>query len=422
MALVTFKDLENPFKISLLSHAVPALVGDFGIGKTQWVKSQADAMSMHFITIECALLKEGEIGGLPYITEDARTKIDAMEYIQKAIAKMKTCTSEDDRNKVLALMDKKLKEYNKELKSTLVYATHYVLKQILAWTQEDPNKGIILFMDEFNRPETPVMQELMNIILNREINGIKIPDNVYVVLAMNPSNKFTDFKNSTYITNDLDPAQLDRLRPFFIKADPEVWLNWATAVINEETGETRIAPEICEFIASNPEVLSVPDSTDDICPSARSWERLSDSYKVWKTFKGASKADLGLIARGDLGTTVALQFTQFLENCDNPLIKAEEVFEQGYKKLPEKLLKQYAGESLPRMLMTMKNLIRYCLKNNKKYATNLPLLVQMITAMPRDMMVMTMATILNDHYALHNKLIKYSDYLDAFSNLDLLID
>ena len=46
----------------------------------------------------------------------------------------------------------------------------------------------------------------------------------------------------------------------------------------------------------------------------------------------------------------------------------------------------------------------------------------MITAMPRDMMVMTMATILNDHYALHNKLIKYSDYLDAFSNLDLLID
>ena len=419
--MLTLKEIKNPVIISLLSHAVPAIVGYHGIGKTQLVKQIADELGYHMTTLECGLLKEGEAGGLPYIKDEGKD-VDLVEYIQKAVAKSKKVTTADDKDKIFALLDKKLKEVKVQNSQTLVYATHHVLKQIMEWTEEDPNKGIILFLDEFNRAEPAVMQECMNLILNREINGLVLPDNVYLVIAMNPSNKFSDFKNSTYMTNDMDLAQLDRLRPFFVDGDAEVWLDWATKVINEETGETRIAPEVCEFIASNPDMLNQPESTEDTAPSSRSWERLSQSYKIWKSFKGATQADLATIARGDLGPTVALQFTQFLANCENPLIKPQEIFEQKYKNVPEKLLRQFSGEPFPRMLMTIKNCIRYVLKNNKKYATNLPLLIEMITAMPRDMMVMTMSTILNDHYSLHQKLVKYPEYLDAFSNLDLLID
>ena len=50
-------------------------------------------------------------------------------------------------------------------------------------------------------------------ILNRNINGWELPDNVRLILAMNPSNNFSEFKsfkNSDYITTDMDKAQLDR--------------------------------------------------------------------------------------------------------------------------------------------------------------------------------------------------------------------
>ena len=421
MALLTLKEIKNPVIISLLSHAVPALVSYHGIGKTDFVKQIASELGFHMVTLECGLLKEGEAGGLPYIKDEGKD-VNLVEYVQKAIVKSRKVDTVEDKDKIFAVLDKKLKEVQVSNEQTLVYAAHHVLKQIMDWTNEDPNKGIILFLDEFNRSENAVMQECMNLILNREINGLVLPDNVYLILAMNPSNKFSDFKNSTYMTNDMDLAQLDRIRPFFIKGDAEVWLEWATQIVDEETGATKIEPEICEFIASNPEALNQPESTDDIAPSSRSWERLSHSYKIWKTFKGATQADLKTIARGDLGPTVALQFTQFLENCEHPLIKPQEVFEMKYKNVPQKLLNQFAAEPFPRMLMTIKNCIRYCLKNNKKYAANLPLLIEMITAMPRDMMVMTMSTILNDHYSLHQKLVKYPEYLDAFSNLDLLIN
>ena len=38
----------------------------------------------------------------------------------------------------------------------------------------------MLFIDELNRCEHAVQQELMNLILNREINGFKMPEEVRV--------------------------------------------------------------------------------------------------------------------------------------------------------------------------------------------------------------------------------------------------
>ena len=58
----------------------------------------------------------------------------------------------------------------------------------------------MLFIDEINRAEHAVQQELMNLILNREINGFLLDDRVRIIAAMNPEDSFD------YQTIDMDPA------------------------------------------------------------------------------------------------------------------------------------------------------------------------------------------------------------------------
>ena len=106
------------------------------------------------VSIDGNLLKEGEIGGLPTI-EEYEVKDDFGN-----ISKQKAT----------------------------VYAIHTKLKKI----DEEINKGrnVLLFIDEINRCEHAVQQELMNLILNREINGYNLPSSVKILAAMNPSGKY----------------------------------------------------------------------------------------------------------------------------------------------------------------------------------------------------------------------------------------
>ena len=287
----------------------------------------------------------------------------------------------------------------------------------------------------------------MNLILNREINGWKLPENVHLLVAMNPSNGFEEFKTAgdiDYMTNDIDKAQLDRLRLFFIGADISTWVDWAmtpvlagTKTVNGETVETyttRIHQDIVEFISTNPECLNQPESTDDITPSSRSWERLSKTYALYKTGKGYTEQDLFNIARGDLGRTVATQFTQFLRDNTDPIIKPQEIFIPNetkvkvgnknvttYKPLTEEQIKRIrSGNTYPRMMMIVKNCLRYLIENkNNKYMAER--MVDVITLLPRDLMSMVMVSIFKEHRNTHNALCNYDKYIDEYSSLERLV-
>ena len=439
MALLTISQALNPVKLSLLSGTVPALVGWHGIGKTQLARQIADSLGWKFYNIDVNLLKEGEIGGLP-VTSESSAALDELPMfltrLVKTVDKMEK--NEDTINKITSTLKNKIGEIKaaEDRKIVTKYAIFHVLADIKKYCDENPEAHVLLFLDEFNRAENVVMQEVMNLILNRNINGFKLPENVHLLLAMNPSGnfeEFRDYKNADYMTNDMDKAQLDRFRLFFIDGDVTAWTDWAMAIINEETAETRIHPDIVEFIANNPDVLNMPESQADVSPSSRSWERLSDTYKMWKTMKGFTAADLFNIARGDLGSTVAVQFTQFLQDNANPLIKPEEIFiaekvKQGnknvtvYKELSEDQIKRIrGGNTYPRMMMVVKNCIRYVVQNkhNKAMAERL---VDVICLLPKDLMTMVMMEIFHNQRKLHNILCDFDKYLDTFDALDKLID
>ena len=72
---------------------------------------------------------------------------------------------------------------NKNMVKRTVYAVHTKLIEIDRALEEDDDRGILLFIDEINRCEHSVQQELMNIILNREINGYNLSSKVDIIAA-----------------------------------------------------------------------------------------------------------------------------------------------------------------------------------------------------------------------------------------------
>lgn len=205
---------------------VPLIIGESGIGKTALVHELAKKNNYSLVTIDANLLKEGEIGGLPTVSG-----------------------------------------------GKTIYATHYKLIEISKAVDEE--KDVLLFVDELNRCEHAVQQELMNLILNREINGYSLSKNVNIIAAMNPSSKYGNFRDSEYQVVDMDPAQEDRFVWIEMDSDIKEWIRWGM-------GKGGIHEDIIEFLSAFPEYLHTPDSKENLKATPRSWERVSKAYKLYR--------------------------------------------------------------------------------------------------------------------------------------------
>ena len=165
---MNFNDTLKSAELVIATNEVPLIVGESGIGKTALAKTLARKHGWSFVVIDGNLLKEGEIGGLPTV-EEYRIK--------------------DSKGRAVS-------------KKATIYAVHTKLREIDNLILK--GKEVLLFIDEINRCEHSVQQELMNLILNREINGYKLHDKVKILAAMNPSSKYgSDFD---YQVVDMDAA------------------------------------------------------------------------------------------------------------------------------------------------------------------------------------------------------------------------
>ena len=223
-----FSEAISTIELVLESGSVPLIIGEAGIGKTSLVKRICKSDNYYLVNIDANLLKEGEIGGLP-VVENGRTK----------------------------------------------YATHYKLIEMEEAIENSNYDGVLLFIDELNRCEHAVQQELMNLILNREINGYKLADKVKIVAAMNPSNKYDGFEDSDYQVVDMDKAQEDRFVWIELDSDIKEWIKWAMS------DDGNIHDHIIEFLSTFPEYLSTPNSKETIKATPRSWERVAKAYSIY---------------------------------------------------------------------------------------------------------------------------------------------
>ncbi|WP_459479326.1 AAA family ATPase [Clostridium saccharoperbutylacetonicum] len=357
-----YSECLNTVDLIVAANDVPLIIGESGVGKTSLVKQIAKDNGDYLVTIDANLLKEGEIGGLP-IVENGVT----------------------------------------------IYATHNKLQEIQKVLKDDEKRNVILFIDELNRCDHAVAQELMNLILNREINGYILSDKVKVIAAMNPSNKNEGFYNSRYDVVDMDPAQEDRFVWVRLDSDIKEWINWGMS----DNGD--IHEHIIEFLSTFPEYLHTPDSEETIKATPRSWERVSKAYNIYLKNKEKYSFDTFFnVVKGNVGIDIGNDFSSFLTNLKKPLISVEDIFNNEV--LNFELKDRIEKESHSRLYIVVKNSLKYLEVHNIE--KNLKLFSEFLNLYPRDLRLGIMKEIKRDYSkTVYKQLLETEEFLDSFFNI-----
>lgn len=366
---MNFIDTLKSVELVLSTEEVPLVVGESGIGKTALAKKLAKDNDWSLIVIDGNLLKEGEIGGLP--TVESYISIDS--------------------------------NGNKVEKKTTIYAVHNKLREIDE--EISKNKSVLLFIDEINRCEHTVQQELMNLILNREINGYKLHENVKILAAMNPSSKYgSDFD---YQVVDMDAAQENRFVWLNMEPDYTVWLKWAI--------DAGIEQKVIEFISTFPEYLNKVNE-DDVRATPRSFERVSKSYKIYKENKDSiPKAIFLNVIKGNVGRIIAEEFVSFIESDSSPLISFEDIFSGD--SLDESVIERIKNESHTRLYISAMNILKALelnMKDEDEAKYYIARLVEFLKVYPIDLMVGIMKDIKNSYSEVYKRAIENEEFVEAY--------
>ncbi len=368
---MNFNDTLKSVELVIETNEVPLIVGESGIGKTALAKTLARQREWSLVVIDGNLLKEGEIGGLPTVEE---------------------YTIKDEHGRVVS-------------KKTTIYAIHTKLREIDNLILE--GKDVLLFIDEINRCEHSVQQELMNLILNREINGYKLHYKVKILAAMNPSSKYgSDFD---YQVVDMDAAQENRFVWLNMESDAKGWIKWAS--------ENKVDRKVIEFISTFPENLHGINE-DDIRATPRSFERVSKSYKLYKENKDSIPRRVFLnVLRGNLGRIIAEQLMDFMESDNTALISPEEVFEEEV--LSEQVKIRISNESHTRLYLTGSNMINYISSKVEELEVAaikrvIDRFVEFLSFYPVDLMIGIMQDMRESQKKIYNFILENEDFVENY--------
>lgn len=365
---MNYIDTLKSVELVIATGEVPLLVGESGIGKTALAKQLAAENGWSLVVIDGNLLKEGEIGGLPMI---------------------ETYKGPDQQGLPT--------EYK-----TTVYAVHYKLREI----DEEVAGGntVLLFIDEINRCEHTVQQELMNLILNREINGYRLPENIKLLAAMNPSGKYGS--NFDYQVVDMDAAQENRFVWLYMEPDYRQWIDWAM--------DAELELKVIEFISTFPEYL-MKTNDNGISATPRSYERISKALQLYQEQKENIPRSVFLnVLKGNVGDMIAAELIGFIESDHKPLLSYEDVFGAS---MTDAVIEQLRSESHTRLYLVARNILKTLEAKLPQAASNIDSditrLIEFLKLYPVDLRV----GIMKDIKSSFRKVYQYAIENEAFVEL-----
>lgn len=427
MATINFKEaiisVEAELKYNKIK--VPVVMSYHGIGKTAIAHDIGKRMEAKVFVIEGGLLKEGELGGLPTVVGGSdNSEFDT--FMNKLIKKAKTSTEEEK----LKLFQLAIKKYaaesaqsGKALPNT-VYATFWILAEIDQYLAEDPNNKVLIAFDEINRAERAVMQESMNLVLAKNINGWVVDTDRVAIMAMaNPSGEFEEFKDTNYDVQEFDDAQASRFTWFFVHPDLPMWVSYASEL--NENGVQRVHPDIIEFLTTKEEYFHNHNAHEKITANPRSWEAFSQVY-TGLTGEGISP-DSPIVfncARGGLGASAATAFCGYMAGNRSPLISYKDIFTETAIKneeVDEKMAECINTESFNRMTAAFERIFKGIERKDYKLTDKeVPVLATAITSTKGDLMVAIMRKLYADYRSIHNKLKTHRPYIQTFMEKERL--
>lgn len=261
-----FKDVKKAVELVVSSGNVPNIIGLQGIGKSDLVRGFAKEKGYGFFEVTCSLMQEGDLA-MPYISK----KADGSQEVSYAI-----------NNIILNVIESS--------------KTHEI---------------VILFLDEFNRASAQVQSELMNLVLQREIVGVRLPENVRLVLAMNPSSDMEGFDDTSYSVNFSDSAMMGRVVSITMEANLNDWLEYAE---QEVDGTKVVHPDVIGFLRSNPKLFSTVEEYGRINNTPRGWKRASDIYYKFEDSDDISLNLLQEVLSGTLEKSSVLMFVKYIKD------------------------------------------------------------------------------------------------------------
>ncbi len=211
-----FKDPSND------GNPTPFIWGSFGIGKTDVVKSLAKEHGCVMILVNLSLRDPVDFIGLPSI-EKGRTVFNLPQFFP------------DENPK-----DESLK------------------------------KGI-LFFDEMNRANGPVLSSSLQLVLSRELENYKLPKGWMLVAAGNRSIEAPE-------VTDLGGALANRVSHMNLVPDVKSWSNWAE--VQKDKEGPMIDYTFISFLMQNKEYFhSFTGDPNSPWPSPRSWSQAALNYR-----------------------------------------------------------------------------------------------------------------------------------------------
>jgi hypothetical protein len=370
------------------------LDGPHGLGKSAICRQAAKDLGGECLTIEGGSLKEGEITGLPIASKDAdgNTEVRFVPYITTSkIAKLEravynkakttgflngTVRLDDKGNtiygknvipgksefeKVLDGEDNKYK-FGEELPADIkleLMKTHEIMP-------------VVLFIDEMNRTDNQTMKEMMNIVLNRSINGYDFPWWVFIVSAINPCGQ-----DSVYSTNEMDAAQRDRFLKIKISASFGEWSEYAIHHnLNDDYIIALSTVADKDFTVSDGKGYNESDS-EDMTPSPRSHEICAYIIDSTSAIDSSgffdneelknSEADVRTLVQGKIGVKAGSDVLKSIRNKANYIDPAAILTGKSNKLDPEIADRIRKMATLPQRILS-KNVLNYVSRTAIKYA------------------------------------------------------
>lgn len=225
-------------------------------------------------------------------------------------------------------------------------------------------KIFFILIDELNRPDDRTMSEMMNLFLNRRINGYNIPWWVSMSGAQNPAGS-----NSDYATKELEPAQLDRLCFIEMYGNMD---DWAILSLNNGLPEEYVYSVINNGNKCFSPADHVNREEPNIKPSPRSNTIAGMIIKNFNQiislpcFNDDDRANsdlyLNIILRGLLGSEATNLILLSMEDKEN-MITIPEILTGTTRKLNETVVNKITNKTIIAQKMLVVSLIQWLCNN-----------------------------------------------------------
>ena len=208
-------------------------------------------------------------------------------------------------------------------KSGKAFATRFITPD---WFPR--NGKTVLFLDEVNRAHKDILQAIFELVYDRRLNGVALPDDVVIVAASNPPG------GDYHVLDFNDPAFQDRFVHVAFTPTEEDFLSYCR--------NKGLNGEIVQFLNENRNAIRGKASTpvvnlDFVQPTQRSWEAVAQLRDLKCSNSNVEKE----MVIGLVGTNEFYRLSQWLETQEK-MPSAKEILSgfSKYKKLVQKVVEE----------------------------------------------------------------------------------